>query len=116
MNGKNHIVPTIKLSFVNKNSDSKSVLGKGVVQLMRNIEEEHSLNKAAKKMNMAYSKAWRIVKNTSKALNCELVQSVRPTGSVLTPQGKMLLKLYEEMEDYLRKEAQDYFKKITKMS
>lgn len=116
MNGRSHIVPTIKLSFVNKNSNSKSVLGKGVVQLMRYIEEEHSLNKAAKKMNMAYSKAWRIVKNTSDALNCELVQSVRPTGSVLTPQGEMLLKLYDEMEEHLKKEAQDYFKKITKMS
>ncbi len=65
-------------------------------------------------MNMAYSKAWRIIKHTSEALDCELIQSVRPTGSELTPQGKMLLRLYDEMEEHLKVEAQDYFRKITK--
>ena len=76
---------------------------------MKNIEETGSLNKAAKAMDMAYSKAWRILKNTSEALGCELVQSVRPRGSVLTEEGKMLLELYEKMELHLRREANKFF-------
>ena len=104
MSKVNHVAPAIKLSFVNPQSESKSVLGKGVVTLMRNIEEDHSLNKAAKRMNMAYSKA----------LGCELVESVRPTGSCLTEEGRMLLELYENMEQHLRKEADDYFLKLVR--
>ena len=107
-----HIAPAIKLSLVNPQSESRSVLGKGVVTLMRNIEEDHSLNKAAKRMNMAYSKAWRIIKNTSEALGCELVESVRPTGSRLTAEGKMMLELYDNMEQHMKKEADDYFHKL----
>lgn len=109
MGKANHIAPAIKLSFVNPQSESHSVLGKGVITLMKNIEETGSLNKAAKAMDMAYSKAWRILKNTSEALGCELVQSVRPRGSVLTEEGKMLLELYEKMELHLRREANKFF-------
>lgn len=109
MTKESHIAPAIKLSFVNPQSDSRSVLGKGVVTLMRNIEKTGSLNKAAKNLNMAYSKAWRILKNTSDAFGCELVKSVRPTGSVLTEEGKLLLELYEKMDLHLRREADKFF-------
>lgn len=114
MSKVNHIAPAIKLSLVNPQSESKSVLGKGVITLMRNIEKDHSLNKAAKRMNMAYSKAWRILRNTSVALGCDLVESVRPTGSRLTKDGKALLDLYDKMEQHLRKEADDYFLQLVK--
>ena len=114
MNKGIHIAPTIKLSLVNKNSDAKSVLGKGVITLMRYIDEGHSLNKAAKEMNMAYSKAWRIIKNTSEALDCEQVKSTRPTGSKLTAQGKILLDLYNKMEEHLKIEAENYFDELVK--
>ena len=107
-----HIAPSIKLSLVNPQSESRSVLGKGVITLMRNIEHDNSLNKAAKRMNMAYSKAWRIIKNTSEALGCDLVESVRPTGSHLTAEGKMLLELYDKMEKHLKREVNDYFLKL----
>ena len=109
MGKESHIAPAVKLSFVNPQSDSHSVLGKGVITLMRNVEETGSLNQAAKKMDMAYSKAWRIMKNTSDALGCELVESVRPKGSVLTDEGKLLLELYEKMEIHLRHEADKFF-------
>ena len=114
MSGVRHIAPSIKLSYVNPKSESKSVLGKGVITLMRNIEKVHSLNKAAKAMNMAYSKAWRILKNTSEALGCELVESMRPTGSKLTPEGKMLLELYDDVEKHLYREADAYFNELIK--
>ena len=76
---------------------------------MRHVEETGSLNQAAKKMDMAYSKAWRIMKNTSEALGCELLESVCPKGSVLTEEGKMLLELYDKMELHLRHEADKFF-------
>ena len=38
--------------------------GPGVAQLLRHVQEFHSLRSAAKAMNMAYSKAWTIVKRS----------------------------------------------------
>ena len=114
MKAKKHISPAIKLSFVNPDSESKSVLGKGVVRLMQNVDEVHSLNQAAKMMNMAYSKAWRITKKTSEALGFELIESVRPKGSILTPEGKELLEVYIKMERQLRDEATEIFDSLLK--
>ena len=37
--------------------------GPGVAQLLHHVQEFHSLRSAAKAMNMAYSKAWTIVKS-----------------------------------------------------
>lgn len=111
-----HIVPAIKLSFVNPDSDSRSVLGKGVIRLMQNIEETNSLNQAAKNMNMAYSKAWKITKRTSEALGFELIESVRPTGSRLTPEGKEILEIYLTLEKDLKKTAEKKFKQLQEES
>lgn len=111
-----HIVPAIKLSFVNPDSDSRSVLGKGVIKLMQNIEETNSLNQAAKNMNMAYSKAWKITKKTSEALGFELIESVRPTGSRLTPEGKEILEIYLSLEKYINNDAKKKFKQLQEAS
>lgn len=42
--------------------------GPGVAQLLRHVQEFHSLRSAAKAMNMAYSKAWTIVKSSERIL------------------------------------------------
>ncbi|MDO4841351.1 MAG: LysR family transcriptional regulator [Phoenicibacter congonensis] len=111
-----HIVPAIKLSFVNPDSDSRSVLGKGVIRLMQYVEETNSLNQAAKNMNMAYSKAWKITKRTSEALGFELIESVRPTGSRLTPEGKQILEIYLALEKDLKNTATKKFNQLSKES
>ena len=40
--------------------------GPGIAELLRNVEKEGSLQGAAQSMNMAYSKAWKILKGAEK--------------------------------------------------
>lgn len=52
-------------------------LGLGVVELCERVERLGSLNKAAADMGMAYSKAWRIVKQAEEGLDVALFPSPR---------------------------------------
>ena len=52
---------TAKLVIQACDKDLPGVFGHGCVLLLQGIAREHSLNRAAKSMGMAYSKAWRIV-------------------------------------------------------
>ena len=52
---------TAKLVIQSCDKDLPGVFGHGCVLLLQGIAREHSLNRAAKSMGMAYSKAWRIV-------------------------------------------------------
>ena len=56
------ISPHVKLSI--GNDEANAVFGRGVAMLCRGVRDDGSLNKAAKNMGMAYSKAWRIMKQT----------------------------------------------------
>lgn len=63
--------------------------GPGVVQLLHAVQQLHSLRAAALSMDMAYSKAWTIVKNSEKALGFPLLTSTTGGkgggGAALTP-------------------------------
>ena len=49
--------------------------GPGVAQLLHAVQELRSLRAAALSMDMAYSKAWTIIKNSEKALGFSLLDS-----------------------------------------
>ena len=49
------ISPHVKLSI--GNDEANAVFGRGVAMLCRGVRDDGSLNKAAKNMGMAYSKA-----------------------------------------------------------
>lgn len=59
---------------------------------------EHSLNRAAKSMGMAYSKAWRIVNEAEGQLGCKLIERDGARGSSLTPAGERAIAVYEELQ------------------
>ena len=63
-----NLKPTIRLSIMNPDSESGSLFGRGIANLCLGVRETGSLNASAKGMGMAYSKAWRIVKDTEAAL------------------------------------------------
>ena len=73
--------------------------GPGVAQLLRHVQEFHSLRSAAKAMNMAYSKAWRIIRTAETVFGCKLLSSTiggaHGGGAVLTPEAERLLVAYE---------------------
>ena len=82
--------------------------GPGVAQLLHRVERLHSLRAAAAEMEMAYSKAWTIIRNSENALGFKLLDSTtggkHGGGAVLTADGSALLQAYDafcqELHDY----------------
>ena len=46
--------------------------GPGVATLLRRVQEHRSLRAAAASMEMAYSKAWRIIRTAEEVFGCKL--------------------------------------------
>lgn len=90
-----------KITFYD--DEGQKFFGEGPCRLLRGIEETGSLRAAALSMEMAYSKAMRLLKNAEAALGFPL--TMRTTGgsggggSVLTPEGKEWLSRYEAYRD-----------------
>ncbi|MFC1786797.1 winged helix-turn-helix domain-containing protein [Halobacteriota archaeon] len=78
--------------------DGWPVLGEGRARLLEAIDEEHSILKAAEKLEMSYRHAWGIIKKINEALGKEVVHSIRggkDGGSTeLNEGGRRLLKEY----------------------
>ena len=87
---------------------SEKVFGPGVAQLLHCVQELHSLRAAAASMNMAYSKAWTVLRAAERELGFKLLHSTTGGkgggGAVLTPEGKDLLEKYDafccQLESY----------------
>ena len=73
--------------------------GPGVATLLRRVQEHRSLRAAAASMEMAYSKAWRIIRTAEEVFGCKLLVSstggVHGGGAVLTPEAVRLVDAYE---------------------
>lgn len=82
---------------------NQKFFGEGPCRLLRGVEETGSLRAAAASMEMAYTKALKLLKNAESALGFPL--TMRSTGgkdgggSVLTPKGKEWLAKYESYRD-----------------
>ena len=80
--------------------------GEGPARLLHGIEEAGSLRAAAMSMDMAYTKALKLIRNAENALGFPLIR--RSTGgkdgggSCLTPEGKEWLERYEAYRDACR--------------
>ena len=100
---------SIRLSIIEDGDRDNGALGKGVVSLLQGIEDMGSLNRAAKSLRMAYSKAWRIVKKTEAGFGFMLIHRDGARGSTLTEEGRQLLKLYHELEEETARFANERF-------
>ena len=86
-----------RITFWDQNGEK--FFGEGPARLLRGIEEHSSLRSAAISMDMAYTKALKLLKNAEAALGFPL--TTRTTGgksgggSTLTPEGKAWLSRYE---------------------
>lgn len=90
--------------------------GPGVADLLERVDRLHSLRKATMEMNMAYSKAWRIVKVAEQNLGFPLLKSVTGGkgggGAELTPEAKRFLLSYRRFEEAVRQYADEAFIEI----
>ena len=102
-----HIGLTIRLF-----TDQKC-FGPGVAELLRRVDETHSLRAAAAAMEMAYSKAWRIVRTAEDCLELRLLDTAtggkRGGGAALTPEARRLLEAYDALCRDLKSYAAERF-------
>ncbi len=71
--------------------------GLGVEQLLRGIDTYGSMNRTTKEMGMAYSKAWRILRQVEEEFDIQLIEREGAHGSRLTEEGRYWLTHYREM-------------------
>lgn len=81
--------------------DDKEFLGEGKVQLLKAIEETGSLSQAAKSINISYKKAWHLMdavnKSSKKPITVKSVGGKGGGGTSLTPYGKSLIGVFDEI-------------------
>ena len=93
----------------------RKCFGPGIAMLLRRVQTLHSLRSAAMDMNMAYSKAWTILREAEQGLGMKLLHSTtggrNGGGAVLTEDGERLLEAYSSYERELKEEGLRLFEK-----
>ena len=102
-----------RITFWDQNGEK--FFGEGPARLLQGIEEHGSLRSAAISMDMAYTKALKLLKNAEAALGFPL--TTRTTGgksgggSTLTPEGKAWLSRYEAYATACAEANREMFRK-----
>ena len=82
--------------------EGRRFFGPGPVELLERVDARGSLRAAAAEMNMAYSKATRLVHDAEAALGVRLTErtvgGAGGGGSRLTPEGRELVRRYRALE------------------
>lgn len=79
--------------------DGKVIFGRGRDTLLKAIDECHSLNAAAKRLNMSYRAAWGRLRASEDRMGTKLVE-VEPSGKGmhLTATAKLLIRTFDELD------------------
>jgi len=84
-------------------ADGNILLGEGRVRLLKAIEEEGSLSKAAKSLGMSYKKAWSLIdavnKRAEKPVTTSSIGGKGGGGAELTTYGKSLVEAFETINE-----------------
>ena len=92
--------------------------GPGICELLEKIDENGSIQSAAKQMEMSYTKAWKILNRAEEAMGRRLI--VRLNGgksggsSVLTDEGRAAVKAFRTMEQKLQEESERLYNEYWK--
>lgn len=93
-------------------SDQKC-FGPGVSQLLKRVDELHSLRAAALSMSMAYSKAWTVIRGAEEGLGFKLLASNiggrNGGGAALTDEARQMMRAYDEYCAKLRAYGEKLF-------
>jgi molybdate transport system regulatory protein len=92
--------------------------GPGKADLLERIAAEGSISKAAKSMEMSYSRAWQLVDSMNTHFKKPLVEPKtggrKGGGAALTRAGEEVLLLYRKMEQRLADDAESFFPEFEK--
>jgi molybdate transport system regulatory protein len=84
-------------------ADGDILLGEGRVSLLKAIDEEGSLTKAAKSLGMSYKKAWSLIdavnKRAEKPVTTSSIGGKGGGGAQLTAYGKSLVEAFETINE-----------------
>lgn len=112
MSNSKHLHGSVKIMVAASEDRKGPSFGRGVAVLLRGVDENGSLNKTAKNLHMAYSKAWSMIKKVEDALGFLLIERHGARGSVLTDDGRRFLELYEQYEKSVMEYATKTFDEI----
>lgn len=106
-----HVVVSVRLF-----TDQKC-FGPGVAELLHRVEAHHSLRAAAQSMEMAYSKAWTVIRRAEAGLGFPLLQSTtggkNGGGATVTPEARRMLEAYDaycaELKDWAARRFEETF-------
>ena len=105
----------LKLTVRLYTDDNQRCFGPGIATLLERVREHKSLRAAAASMEMAYSKAWRIIRTAEEVFGCKLLTSTiggrHGGGAELTPQAERLLAAYNAYVEEVKTFAEDRFDK-----
>ncbi len=107
----------LKLTVRLYTDDHRRCFGPGIATLLSRVRERRSLRAAALSMEMAYSKAWRIIRTAEEVFGCKLLSSTiggqNGGGAVLTAEAERLLAAYEaycaDVEAYAQARFEESF-------
>ena len=106
-----HLKLTIRLFT----DDNQRCFGPGIATLLERVREHRSLRAAASSMEMAYSKAWRIIRTAEEVFGCKMLDSTtggrHGGGAVLTPEAERLLTAYRAYQADVERYARENFQK-----
>ena len=107
METKSPLEAQIRLTIVTADSPEHGVFGKGGAVVLRGVQLCGSLNKAAKELGMAYSKAWTLMRDTEEMFGIKLINRDGARGSTLTEDGAKLLAVYDQLQKEVAAYAQE---------
>jgi molybdate transport system regulatory protein len=94
-------------------------LGPGKMELLALLVETESLSESARRMNMSYMRAWKLVKTMEKCFREPVVMAERGGksggGMKVTETGRRALALYQEMEDNALKSTEVPWQRLQKL-
>ncbi len=80
----------------------EEILGKSMLQILKDIETEGSIQAAADKNKVSYRKAWGDIKKAEEILNFKITEKKRGGKdggkTTLTTDGKNMLEAFDELE------------------
>ncbi len=93
----------LKSKFYLLNDSGEKFMGAGVLWLLKAIEHTGSLRKAAREINISYSKAYKMINNLELSLGKTVVDRKKGgqerTGTQLTVFGEQLYHLYNDFQE-----------------
>ena len=87
--------------------NGKPLIGKGGIEILRAIDREGSIAKAAKSLGMSYRYVWGYLSKIEKVFGEPVVKTrvggVKGGGAELTKTGRWLVNKYLKLEDIVEK-------------